>query len=158
MISEISKTIFNEFTLNDVKELIKESNNSFLPSSTSPHIDTDSLIKKFVRDSNFKIYGYRNNHLPVTYIIALSYKHKHQIAIGPMFVKDSMRGKKLGKLQVSEFMKIYKNLGFKEVFTKTWLSNEASKKIFTELGFRELSRIPKDRIDGDATVIYRYKF
>ena len=145
---------FKTLRKKDIQDLIIESNTSFLPSAQNPHLTTDLLIEKFSSDQNFNIYGFIKDGKPVSYIIALSHKNNNQIAIGPMFVTGQYRGNNLGKRQLQEFIKLYQARGIKQFYTKTWLANGSSRKIFSDLGFTEINRIPHDRINGDTTITY----
>lgn len=146
--------IFTNLSLNDIQSLINDSYYSFLPSVQNPHLTADLLIEKFAQDQNFNIYGFIKDGKPVSYIIALSHKNSNQIAIGPMFVTGQYRGNNLGKRQLQEFIKLYQAKGIEQFYTKTWLANGSSRKIFSDLGFTEINRIPHDRINGDTTITY----
>ncbi len=144
----------SRLSLKDINDLISESENAFLQSASKPHETTRSLLDNFQKDPQFAIYGYIIKSKPASYITALSNKDNNTISIGPMFVSGKHRNSGLGKKQVLDFINLYKNKGANDFFTKTWQNNNASIKIFTDLGFKEIKRHPNDRIDGDSTIDY----
>jgi RimJ/RimL family protein N-acetyltransferase len=106
------------------------------------------------QDPKFMPYGYKVDGKPISYIIALGYKDPSTLAIGPMYVATAYQGNGLGTKQVKDFNDIARQQGYSAVFTKTWLGNQASRRIFTSIGFEETGIKPGDRANGDATVKY----
>ncbi len=140
--------------MNDLDSIILESEKSFLPSVNNPQETANTLFSRFSQDPLFAIYGYKIEGDTVSYITTLSYQDFNSVSIWPMFVSNKVHGKGIGKKQVLDFINLYKNKGTNAFFTKTWQNNNASIKIFIDLGFKEIKRHPNDRIDGDSTIDY----
>lgn len=143
-----------QLTLEEMAEIIAESSHSFLAPADDPEQTAEELLDAMRQDPKFMPYGYRVDGKPISYIIALSYKDPAVLAIGPMYVSTTYQGRGLGRMQVQDFNAMAKQHGYSGVFTKTWLGNQASRKIFTTIGFEEIGIKPNDRANGDSTIKY----
>jgi RimJ/RimL family protein N-acetyltransferase len=143
-----------QLNLEEMAEIIAESSHSFLAPASDPEQTAEELLDAMRQDPKFLPYSYKVDGKPISYIIALSYKDPSTLAIGPMHVAAAYQGRGLGRKQVQDFNNLARQQGYEKVFTKTWLGNQASRKIFTALGFAETGIKPGDRANGDSTVKY----
>jgi GNAT superfamily N-acetyltransferase len=137
--------------------LLRESEHAFLPTKNHPDETASSLIEKFKSDPHYEAFGYVIHDEAITYITALSGREKDEIAIGPMFVTETSRGKGLGKQQVADFIQLFTERGYVSIYTKTWLGNAASRHAFESLGFMEIDRKDGDRVGSDSTISYVFR-
>jgi len=137
--------------------LLNESEHAFLPSKNSPDETATSLVEKFRDDLNYDALGYIIGNRATSYIIALSGRTGNEIAIGPMYVAEDSRGNGLGKQQVLDFVQLFAERGYRSIYTKTWLGNTAARHTFESLGFIEVNRYERDRVNGDATISYAHQ-
>jgi GNAT superfamily N-acetyltransferase len=137
--------------------LLRESEHAFLPTKNHPDETASSLIEKFKNDPCYEVFGYVIDDAAITYITALSGREKDEIAIGPMFVTETSRGKGLGKQQVADFIQLFTERGYVSIYTKTWLGNAASRHAFESLGFMEIDRKDGDRVGSDSTISYVFR-
>ena len=138
--------------------LLIESEHAFLPTKNNPDETALSLIEKFKQeDTHYDAYGYIVGAKAVSYIVALSGRKDDEIAIGPMYVAKDSRGRGLGKQQVADFVQLFTERGYRSIFTRTWLSNAASRHSFESLGFIEADRKNGDRVNGDSTISYELR-
>jgi len=142
-------------SLSDITDLLEQSKDAFVPSSTHPAETPREVLEAHQNKIPFQLFGFVSDGAPVSYISALPYgDHTDIVAIGPMYVSQSERGKGLGRMQVEEFIKYATSQEFKGIFTKTWGTNTASQKIFESLGFKVIGTKENDRIDGSSTLNY----
>lgn len=144
-------------SIDEMHEIIKESNNVFLAPASDPTQTTDSLFNSLSKDPGFTALGYKVNGIPISYIIALTNKDPSTVSIGPMYVSTQRQGHGLGQKQVQDFADLARQQGFHAVYTKTWFNNVISRKVFTSLGFTEVGIKSGDRSDGDSTISYLLK-
>lgn len=146
---------FRELCLSNIQGLLyeAESNNSFLPYKSKPNQTISLLMSMFAEIEGFKIYGFTDNKGEVcSFIVLLT--DGNSLDIGPMYVREDLRGLGLGKTQVHKAINNYKP---SVVNARTWSGNLASQKIFAEFGFEIVELIEDDRINGDSTLFYRCK-
>jgi RimJ/RimL family protein N-acetyltransferase len=129
---------------------------AFLPTKNNPGETATSLNETFKNNKKYSVLGYIIDNKAVSYVIALSGRTDNEIAIGPMYVTESLRGKGLGKRQIMEFIQLYTQEGYESIYTKTWLGNAASRRSFESVGFIETGREDSDRVDGDSTISYAF--
>lgn len=141
--------------IGDIDELIAESQDTFIPSAKHPVDTSASLLARLQSDAAFAMYGFMIGGQPASYIVALGGRYDQEIAIGPMYVGKVFRGQGLGAEQIDDFIHTYKHQGYTSVFTKTWASNMASRRIFDERGFAVIGHKPRDRANGDDTIVYQ---
>ena len=151
------KTNLERLTDEQLAPLLVESEHAFLPTKNNPNETATSLIEKFRNDKRYDTLGYIIGSKAVSYIIALSGRTDSEIAIGPMYVTEDFRGEGLGKQQVANFIQLFTEQGYESIYTKTWLGNAASRYSFESLGFIEVTRKDRDRINGDSTISYKLK-
>ncbi len=88
------------------------------------------------------------------FIVVWDTPRKGMLYIGPMYIRVDSRGRGLGRLQVERIIEWCRENGYTGIFTNTWGSNAASRKVFEKLGFHLIREIPDARVDGDSTVSY----
>lgn len=152
---EPAPNVLEQLHLDEMKDILTESNTAFLLSKSEPLQTTESLIAWMQHEPRFIPLGYKRDGVVISYIIGLGQKNDTSIAIGPMYVSVNYQGQGLGRKQVEDFIEIAETQGIKEIHTKTWLGNNASRSIFESLGFVESGIVPEDRVDGDTTIKYR---
>lgn len=140
--------------LEEMSDIIEESNNVFLAPASNPAQSTEELLEAMRQDPGFTLLGYKTDGVPISYIVALSYKDPLTVSIGPMYVSAQNRGNGLGRKQVQDFNDRARQQGYRRVYTKTWLNNNASRKVFESLGFVEAGIKSGDRANGDSTISY----
>lgn len=140
--------------MNQLSNLIHESEGAFLPSASHPEQTTTQLFELFKDTPDFQPYGYTIAGQLVSYIVALGHKDPSVISIGPMYVTERHRGHGLGVKQVKDFITWAKTSGHTAVYTKTWSGNIPSQKVFRSLGFEIIGIKHGDRANGDSTIEY----
>lgn len=141
-------------SLTEMSDLVAESDNAFLAPMSDSSQTTTELLQWMKDEPGFSSLGYKADGIVISYIIGLGHKNDSTITIGPMYVSREYQRRGLGRRQVVDFIEIAKNDGYKNVYTKTWLGNKASRTIFESLGFVESGITPDDRVDGDSTIKY----
>lgn len=136
-------------------DIFSESNEAFAPPADTPKLTLEDLLVKFSSDPLFQLYAIRIQDQVASYLIRLSGTAASEVAIGPMYVAKQHRREGLGYKQVSDFIQECRRNGFESIYTKTWSSNNASRKIFDTLGFQLIETKGGDRANGDSSLKYR---
>lgn len=145
-----------ETNLENTKEIlnIAESENIFVKCINDSNKTLFDIVKDFEGNKNLHLFLVYDDNNIVGIITSFPYREADTLSLGVMYILKEYRGKGYGNEMVKLFLTNAKSLGFKKVFTKTWSSNESSKKIFKNLGFCIIERKLRDRINGDDTIKY----
>lgn len=150
----MKKIKLNKTNIGDIKYLLDESESEFVK-SRNDNGDLDDLLKRFVKNNKLKLFKLQIDLETVGFVSLFHSNIKDTVAIGPMYISKKFRCKGYGRLQIVELIKYCRDKNYKEIKTKTWGKNIASKKIFDSLGFELYEEVKNNRVDGDSTVKYK---
>lgn len=146
-----------ECLLENTKQILEfaDTEEAFIKSRSDSDKTLYEVMKDFSNSKVFRIFEVINEeNKSVGIVSAFPHKDPNTLSLGIMYILPEHRGKGYGKLMIKLFIEYARKEGFKKIYTKTWSSNIASKKVFNKLGFKEISRVENDRVNGDSTVKY----
>lgn len=150
---------FKNIDITQAQDLIQEADEGefFLSSRSDPKfLVMEFLLEKSKKEGFHLFVAVNSENTQLGFISLFPYK-ENIFAIGPMYIKKEFQGRGIGKFQVVNLMKWAREKGIRELFTKTWGHNTASRKIFESVGFIIDKEILNDRVDGDSTINYKLK-
>ena len=144
--------------INQIDALVSEAVNqvAFLPirgEDETPFLLT--MQAEFAGDPDYQIFAIQQRELPPAgFIVLLPSRGPEYRAIGPMYIQVAERGKGLGRLQVEYLIAWARAQQINYLYTQTWGSNRASRRIFESLGFIQMRIKPNTRVNGDSSITY----
>jgi RimJ/RimL family protein N-acetyltransferase len=141
-------------TLPELKPILIDSQSEFLPTKDTDVFDIYIFLSQFENEKHFFLFSFVDDSgNTLGFISNISYDDQ-LAAIGPMYILPSHRGKGLSEAMLRLFIKWTKEYGFKQIKTKTWGENKASRHLFEKLRFEIVKEKRNDRKNGDSTITY----
>ena len=140
----------------ELADMIQEAKaaRAFLPfkGDREPFLDSMGQMEGFA-DYHFFLF-LRDQSDPVGFAVILPHKEDKVVSIGPVYVREQLQGRGLGRRLIGGLIEWAKAREVKALFTQTWGGNTRARRLLEDLGFQFLREKPDTRVDGDSTVQY----
>ena len=145
-----------ETTLESILDIVREvdERGAFLVSKDEPDFSTVEFLRAFQKKPGFRLFAWTEQAQKAGFISILPHSDPHTFYIGPMYIRPSFQGQRLGYAQMAAAVEWARQQGAKRLLVRTWGKNVRARRIIERLGFRLDREIPDARINGDSTVYY----